>query len=164
MNLYEIGLNYIELNEMVELAGDENIPTAVTEFMEEIDGDFEEKVINSIYVIKNKEANVVALKDEEKRLANKRKRLEKEIDSMKNWIFENMQAIEKKEIKHDLFDVKIRKNPPKAEIIKEDLIPDEFVKVEEIKKINKRELLVRLKEGEIIPGAELTQGERLDIR
>ena len=164
MNLYEIGLNYIELNEMVELAGDENIPAAINEFLEEIDGDFDDKVVNTVYVIRNQESSINALRDEEKRLQAKRKRLEKEVEGMKSWIFENMQADGKKQVDSDLFDIKVRKNPPKALIKDESLIPSEFVKIEEVKKINKRELLTRLKEGEIIEGAELVQEERLDIK
>lgn len=164
MNLYEIGKEYNELINYIELSGDEHVPEVVNEFLEEVSGDFEQKVENTVYILRNKEAQAKALKDEEKRLQLKRKRLEKEVQSMKDWIEFNMKETEQKHIKLDLFDVKLRKNPPKAEIKNEDLIPEEFITREEVVKINKRSLLERLKEGELIDGVELVQEERLDIK
>jgi hypothetical protein len=60
------------------------------------------------------------------------------------------------------FTFAVRKNPPKVEVVDEALIPPEFISYTPV--INKAAIKDALEEGKEVPGAELVQSTRLDVR
>ena len=78
MKLYEIAESYKNLLEVLENTEEnEELQELVKKSMEEIEGDLTEQCKNICMIIKNYEADIKAYKEEEKRLATNRKRLEK---------------------------------------------------------------------------------------
>ena len=119
-------------------------------------------------VIKNLEADIDALKTEAKRLTDKRKVLENNIDRLKKAMFDSMKAVGKTKAGGQLFTVAIQKNGGKLPVIvAEDadlsILPDQLVKVVESPDLEAiRELL---EAGKVVEGFTLGErGESLRIR
>lgn len=155
MKLYEITEAYNNLEEIDEAEEREK-------YLNLIEDGFEEKAENIVKFIKNLEADAKALKDEEKRLAEKRKAKENSIKWLKFYLQNNMKMLDKKKIKAGLFNVNLQKNPPSVNVIDENMIDDEYFVIE--RKLDKKKLKADLKDGKEIMGAELQQGESLRIR
>ena len=86
-------------------------------------------------VIRNMEAQASAFKEEEKRIAEKRKRLESGADRLKQNLFEAMKATGKTKFKTELFSFAIQKNGGKNPVIVDvkdtSELPDDLVKITE---------------------------------
>lgn len=116
--------------------------------------------------IKNLESDIAGLKDEEKRLATRRKVLENTVERSKAAIKDAMLTSGEKKIPAGLFTVSIQSNPPSC-VIDCDLagIPSKYLEPQE-PKINKKLMLEDLKaDDNILKGiAHIEQGESLRIR
>lgn len=162
MKLYEIAESYRNLQELLE---DETIPVeVVNEALQQVEGEFEYKAENIIKLIKSLEGEIAVYKEEEKRMASNRKALEAKTANLKDYLLNNMQGMNKKEVKAGLFKLKIARNPVSLKIEDESKIPTQFVNEVVTKVIDKTAIKEALKSGEIIEGCSLEQGERLNIK
>jgi chaperonin cofactor prefoldin len=130
--LYEITGDILALQEMLEAELDD--PQMLQDTLEGVQGEYEFKLESYCKVIKNLEADAEALKNEAKRLTDRRKVLENNIDRLKKAMFESMKATNTPKVKGQLFTVAIQKNGGKLPIIVDvDVteLPDELVKVVE---------------------------------
>lgn len=157
MNIYELTQSYQQIMEMIE-EGQEGLEDT----LESLNDAIEDKAVGYAKVMRNLEAQASAIKEEEKRLSDRRKSLENNVKRMKESLQENMVHNDMKKIKTDLFTFNIQKNPPSLNIENEELIPKRFYE-EQLPKLNRKELLKELKESDI-PGVEIKQGESLRIR
>lgn len=155
MKLYEIAEAYNNLEEIDEVEEREK-------YLNLIEDGFDKKAENIVKFIKNLDADAKALKDEEKRLSEKRKTKENSIKWLKFYLQNNMEMLDKKKIKAGIFNINIQKNPPSVNVINENIIDDEYFIIE--RKLDKQKLKSDLKDGKEIMGAELQQGESLRIR
>lgn len=155
MKLYEITQAYENLASLED-------KEEVGKYLDLIEDEFNQKAENTVKVIKNIGADIKALRDEEKRLAQKRKSLQSNQDWLKFYLQNNMERLGDKKIKAGIFNINIQKNPPSVNIKNEELIADDYFITE--RKIDKKKLKEDLKDGKEIDGAELTQGESLRIR
>lgn len=155
MNLYDITEAYIALD---NLEPSEDIQY----YLNGINDELESKLESITYVIKNYKGDIEALRAEEKRLAEKRRTLERKNEYLENYMFENMKAINKNKVKAGVFDLKIQKNPESVKIINSELITKDYLKVKT--EIDKSKIKKALKEGLVIEGAELIQTEGLRIK
>jgi len=123
---------------------------------EELALELQNKSANIIGYVKNSESLLEAIKAEEKRLAEMRKVGEAKLDKFKQYVKENMEKLDLKEIPTELGKLAISKNPMSVEIENEDEIPNEF-KVEVVTtKIDKTAIKNHFKEtGEIIAGTRI---------
>src|SRR5699024_976008 len=96
----------------------------------------EDKADGYAKVIRNIEAQAQAIKEEEKRLSNRRKSLENSIKRMKKSLEEVMIQHDKRRIKTDLFTFNIQDNPASVKVIDEDKIPKDYL-IEQAPKIDK---------------------------
>ncbi len=161
MKLYELTQNYLNLQELLEdptLPG-EVINTALSEVGEQL----EDKAENLAKLIKTMEVEAAGYKEEESRLAARRKSLETRAKNLKAYLEEAMRAVDKPKIKGKLFSFSIQKNPASVEVLDENLIPKELFNTP-APVLDKTEILNRLKAGEEIPGVKLKQTESLRIR
>ena len=131
-SLYEVTGNVLALQEMLaESLDDEQV---LLDTLEGVQGEYEFKLESYCKVIKNLEADVDALKNEAKRLTDRRKVLENNIDRLKKAMFDSMKATGTDKVKGQIFTVAIQKNGGKLPVIVDvptgDL-PDELVKVVE---------------------------------
>lgn len=155
MKLYEIVEAYQNLSELEE---SEDIKKA----LDVISDEFDVKAENIVKVIRNMEADEKALRDEEIRLADKRKSIGNKKENLKEYLFSSMRAIGKPKMKAGIFNINIQKNPQSIKIIDENIIPDKY-KITSYK-LDKKQLKEDIKEGLDIEGAELVQTEGIRIR
>lgn len=161
MKLYELTENYRNLQDLLE--NPEIDQDLIINALDEVGEQLEEKSENIAKLIKTLEVEVTGFKAEEKRLADKRKALENRISGLKSYIDSAMKATGKKKIKGQLFSFNIQKNPPSVNITDSTLIPKEYY-IQQEPALDKKTVLAELKNGVIVPGAELKQTESLRIR
>lgn len=128
MNLYELTAVYQRLQDQIEAGEDYEGILAV------IGDEIEAKADGYARVIRNMEAEAKALKDEEKRLAEKRKLREAAIERLKQNLFESMKATGKEKFKTDLFTFSIQKNGGALPVIVDvdtEYLPDDLVQITE---------------------------------
>lgn len=114
--------------------------------------------------IRNLESDIAGLKEEEKRLATKRKVMENTIERAKFAMQTALNCAGEKKMSCGSFTVSVQNNPPKcvldasvADIPSKYLIPQEPT-------VDKKLLLEDLKNGETMTFAHIEQGESLRIR
>jgi len=159
MNLYELKENYLKVLELIE-AGEEGLEDT----LESINDAIEIKADGYARIIKNLEGSVTALKAEIDRMTDRKKSIENNIERLKENLKNAMIETGKEKIKTDLFNIKVADNPYAVNVIDETLIPEEYFKVEIIRKLDKVTLKDDMKNGQIIKGAVLTQGKGLRIK
>lgn len=129
-----------------------------------IDEAIEDKAENIAKLIRSLDSDVEAYGNEIKRLSDRKRVAENKIKSVKAYLQSNMEQLGKEKFKTELFSFGIQNNPAGVDITNEKVIPVEFITVETVKKVDKRELIKALKAGEEITGAELKQTRSLRIR
>lgn len=131
--MYELTADYLEV---LDLANDPDIPPeVVADTLEGIGGEIEFKAENTAKILKELEASVAALKAEEKRLAERRKQLETNVQKIKERLFDMMKTTGKVKFKTDLFSFSIQKNGGKLPVVLDvkdtSELPDDLVKITE---------------------------------
>ena len=159
MKLYELTENYLQLLEMAE----DMDPELLRDTLESIQESIEDKAENTAKLIKSLEADVKAIKEEEKRLADRRKALEKKIENIKDYLREQLELAGIDKVKRPTITVSIQNNPPSVRVVNEELIPSHFM-IPQPPKLDKKGILEKLKHGENVPGVELQQTRGLRIR
>jgi hypothetical protein len=160
MKLYELTGNYTNLLELLE---NPEVPQEVIkESLGELQEEFSVKAENICKLVKSIDLEAKGIKEEEKRLADRRKVLENRVSYLKEYLDDNMKAIGVKKIKGNIFTLSIQKNPASVNIHTTDSIPREYVVVRE--DFDKKSIKEALKNGIEVPGAELKQTESLRIR
>jgi hypothetical protein len=138
---------------------------------ESIEWEIEEKADGYAKIMASLDADIDALKDEEKRLSARRKALEGKVEFLKINLTNSMQTLGKTEFKTLLFSFKIQKNPASVRFTVDDETfrkwasngHDEFL-VYKTPEISKATIKDALKDGKDVFGAELVQTESLRIR
>ena len=168
MKLYEISENYRAFMAAVD-AGE--IPEdAVSDTLDGIAGDFEQKADNIACLIKELRLEAQAIKEEADNLYARQKQKQARADWLARYLQANMQAMGNGKIETARNRITIKKNPVSCKIMDEDTVLG-FLQLhgmadcyKQETTIKKRELLMRLKDGEEIPGAELDVSERIEIK
>ena len=131
--MYELTADYLEV---LDLANDPDIPPeVVADTLEGISGEIEIKAENTAKILKELEASVAASKAEEKRLAERRKQMETNVQKIKERLFDMMKTTGKVKFKTDLFSFSIQKNGGKLPVVLDvkdtSELPDDLVKITE---------------------------------
>ena len=131
--MYELTADYLEV---LDLANDPDIPPeVVADTLEGIGGEIEIKAENTAKILKELEVSVTASKAEEKRLAERRKQLETNVQKIKERLFDMMKTTGKLKFKTDLFSFSIQKNGGKLPVVLDvkdtSELPDDLVKITE---------------------------------
>lgn len=115
-------------------------------------------------MLKNMKHSAEAFKKEKEYFAKKQKSAENQIEFIKSrMVLPLLKAAQKNKIEAGVHKFSIRHSKA-CEVNDMSAIPEEFIKVEERKTADKREILKRLKEGEQIPGAYLKENESLLLK
>lgn len=129
--LYELTSDLLVLQEMLEDNIDDQ---CLLDTLEGVQGEYEIKLESYCKVIKNLEADMDALKSEAKRLTDKRKVLENNVERLKKAMYDSMKATNTDKVKGQLFTVAIQRNGGKLPVIVDvetSELPDELVKITE---------------------------------
>lgn len=161
ISLYEISDTYKQVQFMLEKDLDNE---ELKQALDNIEGDFEEKADNIAKVIRHLTATENALKEEEKRLAERRRTISNNIKSTKEYLKYNMEVLDKKNFDTDLFKFYIKNNRQTVKYEEGAILPEEYYITEEVKTINKELVESDLKEGVWIEGAKLDRTQSLVIK
>lgn len=160
--LYELTGNYTTVLSMIE---DSDVPSeAMIDTLESINDAIEVKAEGIGKMLRMLDADIEALKAEEKRLADRRKTIENKQKQIKDYVRYQLEVAGLTEIKSPLITVKVQNNPPAVEIVDRDAIPRQFIKTTIVEDVDKNAIKEALKNGEEVPGAVLLQGKSLRIR
>lgn len=156
MKLYELTEMYQNLMDLD--MEDEDLHIALSN----IDDEIEVKADNIAKLLRDFDKEINGIKDEEKRLYNRRKALENRQKDIKEYLQSSMIALNKRKFKTKLFSFNIQKNAPSLKIIDETKIPEDYFKIE--KKLLKSDVKEAVKNGLLTGAVELVQSESLRIR
>lgn len=157
MKLYEIKEAYQQILEM-DLQQEE-----MEKYLQIAQGDLEEKFQNIGLVYKTLSAEAEAIKQEEKKLSQRRKALENKAENLKKWLYSEMAQMDISKISKPNIVLSIAKNPPKL-VCDESLVPSEYKVSETVIAIDKSKIKNDLKQGFKIAGAILIQETSLMIK
>jgi hypothetical protein len=159
MHLYEIA--NIHNQAFLEMADMDDLPEEViNDTLEALSGEFKDKAISVAAFFMNMDADIQAMKDAEKRIADRRKAKENKVKWMKDYLLNNMAKTGSTSIECPLFQIKLRTNAESVSILDESSIPDEFKTVETVTKIDK----AAIKRAGGCPGAELIRTQSINIK
>lgn len=119
-----------------------------------------QKCENIALLIKNKEAEMNAVAEQEKTFASRKKSLGNEIDRLKDYL---AYALGGEKFKTDRVVVSYRKSES-VKIDDDYAIPDKWCELSVLKKPNKKLIKDALKKGEHIAGAELIEKTNISVK
>ena len=159
-SLYDLTQDFKQVQSLIDEGGED-----LRDTLEALNLAIEDKLENIGKVIRNLEGEIEMLKNEETRLADKRKALESNKNRLKMYVEDQLAITGKDKVKTGIFTFAMQNNAPSVKVTDEKLIPERyFVPVEP--KLDKKALKESLKEMgvESMPGVELVQGKHLRIR
>lgn len=164
MNLYEIANDYqsILANTFDQETGEINEHELIK--LDEITTKVEDKAIAVAAYIKNLDAEREAIEKAKRNMAEREARLDKRADYLTQYLQTNMERCGITEIKCPEFVIKLKKCPWSTDIIDEESIPDEYKRVKQVVTVDKVKIKDELLSGVIIPGVQLIQNNRLEIK
>ncbi|MGV6935906.1 siphovirus Gp157 family protein [Paenibacillus sp. CMM36] len=162
--LYELGEQYRLFNNFVDSAWDNDDLTEddlqlYIETLESIEDELSNKAENIAKFMKNIEGDIKALKEEEDRLAKKRKYLQNKVEGLKSYTQAVLEVNKIDKIDAGLFKVRLQKNPPSINIVNEKAIPNTY-RIPQPDKIDTKGLLAAVKQGEVVEGVELVTDKK----
>jgi len=151
--LYEITAKHKELT----LLADENedMAQAVSDTMEMIEGEFNDKALSLVNVMKNIGAGIPSINAEIARLTARKKTIENNQAHMTKYLQTNMEASDISKIECPLFTITLAKGRDIVSVDDEDAIPAEYMNYKTDASPMKKEILAALKSGEEINGVSL---------
>lgn len=162
MKLYELTEMYQNVWNLIE---DEEVDIESLEIaLNQIEENIEAKAEGMAKLIKSIDGDIAALKEEENRLAKKRKALENKQKNIKTYLEYQLIGMGIDKVKTPLFTVALQNNPPSVRFIDEALIPEQYKVRTELVSIPKKIILDDIKKGIEVAGVEVIQGKSLRIR
>lgn len=171
MKLYEITQELEKIEAMYELAYDSETGEIKKLEFDEIQAMEEEmknllsnKADAIIKFVKNMDSDIAVLKEEEKRLKERREKLEKKKEWLKNYLMENMLKLGYTKVESTYGTLSTRKS--KSTIINENIIDKDprYWSVETKDKFDKNKIKKLIESGEEIAGAYIQENTSVVIK
>lgn len=158
MKLYEINA---EIERLLESAVDPETGelTGSVEGLDQLEMDLKTKVLDTACYIKGTEAEAEAIREEEKKLAARRKTLERRTEWLREYLTQNMTAGEK--LKDNRVSLSWRSSVS-VDVLDEEVIPENFWRIK--REVDKTSIRDALKAGTMVRGAQLIEKLNLQIR
>lgn len=163
LSLYVIAQEHRAMvDKLMELTDD---PQTIADTIEGESLPLETKATNVAFAIRNLEMLAASIKQAEMQMESRRKRVEKHIERVKNYLQYCMEVSGKTSIDSPWFRLAIKNNPPSVDAYSPDLIPSEYYSYPEppAPSVNKKAIAKAINAGVEVPGARLVSGRRLDI-
>ena len=164
MKLYEITDQYREALRLFEDMSEEISAQTIEATMESIEHEFHEKCVQVAMMIKTQEADAAAIKEAEKEMAERRKRLEKSIDWLKEYLIINMTTTDNRIIKCPYFDIRTVATAGSIEVIDMEQIPAQYIDIKVVESVKLQEIKNDINKGIFVPGAQKIPGLSLRIK
>lgn len=160
-SLYQITSAFPKLMEQDDISEEDK-----KEIEKELTQILKQKSNGVIGYAKNLELTIKAMKEEEDRLEETRKKLEKRLNHFKDYVIECMIRNNIEKIDTDLGCLTLAKNPISVEIVNTEKIPSKYKKITQTEIIDKRAILNDFKDtGEVIEGVSFnTESKSLRIK
>ena len=129
-------------------------------FLEEIEMERDNKILNVARFIKNEKATADALKAEKLKLADRQKVIENRITSMKSYLLLSLKDGEK--VQDETAVVSIRNNAASVQLVDDFNIPEQFQRITVA--ADKTAIKDALKGGIAIEGASLVRSQSVTIK
>ena len=130
----------------------------------DLTNDIERKIEGYAIVMDELKASNERIRNEEKRLADRRRVQQNNYDRMRETLLNQMKLLELDRVKTDKYTVSVRQNPVKVIVRDDSNIPKDFF-VEQRPKLDRKKLKEYLEStNEEVEGVELAQEESLQIR
>ena len=159
MNLYEMTANAAYLYQLLD-SGEIDEET-VADTLEAMCVD--DKLEGYCQVIGTFKAEIEMYKAEEARVAAKRKRAEKNVERLESAVLAYMTATSTESKKCGTFDLRVSRNS-KTRIVDESAVDEAFVTWEQVRKIDRGEILKVLRSGGTVAGCELEHTASVRIK
>jgi hypothetical protein len=158
-----------EFRQQAEQLADLDLPPdAIADTLESIQWPVEEKARAVSAFIGNMDAAAAMVAEFAKRKADEAKRMQSRADHLRDYLLTNMQACGINEIKalDGSLTIMVKHNPPKVVIDDAGKIPGELYTYPEAPAPypDKKAISEKLKAGEVIEGAHIERGHRLEIK
>ena len=134
-----------------------------SETMEYLKEELSNKSSGIIKYLSNLDAEALTIKCEIDRLTKAKKSRERKSESLKSYLVNTMQILEKTKIETDLGTYGIRKSTA-LKILDMNKIPQEYIRKKEELTVDKRGLTGFIKNGEAVDGAALVENYSLHIK
>jgi hypothetical protein len=165
LHLYELAEEAVALDDL--LAMDEGEWTAEAEALA---NEWTEQLVAKADAfgsfVRSLEAQAEAIKEEEARLASRRKAVQGRADRLKRYGLMALQRMERPKVAGDLFTLAVQNNPPSVALtVGVDALPAQYVRtIPEQREPDKTAIRDALKRGEVIDGAALITTQFLRVR
>jgi len=165
LTLYELAEERVALDELIAMDEGEWTDEAAN-LADELAGKLALKADAFGGFVREMEANASAIKEEETRLASRRKSIEGKRDWLMRRALFALQTMGRNRVEGSLFTLAVQKNNPAVTVtVLPGALPKDFVRViPESYEPDKAALSIALKAGAIIEGATLTRTVSLRIR
>ena len=168
MTLYELASGY--KNFLTAIENGEIPEEAIADTLEAIEGDITEKIDNIACVLKVLEAEELAIKAEEDRLAQRRKAKANMKDRLKNYLSDMLFSLGKTEFETARNKITFRKTPGKVVIADEKafiewaIANDDSLLTYGKPTINKTAVKTAIDDGKEILGAEIVVSQNMQLK
>lgn len=157
--LYELEDTFLKVQSMI--VNDDELLFDTLESMD-FQNDFNNKMVGYAKVVLNIQSDISSLKDEEKRLNDRRKKLENKVSYLQGRMLDAMNLVGSKSIDDPIVSIRKRQNK-RVSILDESKISDKYL-VPQMPKISKSEIKKDIKNGIEVEGAEITEYASLNIK
>lgn len=164
MTLYDLTADFIEGLNAYDAAETDEERADIANWLIGVKGDLDTKADAYARIIKNKQAEAKALKDEADRLTAKRKAAESLIERLKAALLDTMQTTGIEQIPTTIGKWSLQYNPVRCEVIHPEMVPARFVKPQpDI--VDRAALIMEYKRtGEVFPGVEFHKEQGIRFR
>ncbi|WP_121605356.1 siphovirus Gp157 family protein [Virgibacillus sp. Bac332] len=156
--LYELSQKYSQLLQLAEEADE----AAFLDALEYLDEEINEKAENIAFVLQEMKADIDKIGNEIKRLQNRKKTLQNKQDQLKWYLTKELDGLGIDRVKSANFNISLRNNPPKVNVLDESLIPKQYFITKQ--ELSKKDIKEALKNGEEIEGVSLISERSVNIR
>lgn len=167
LKLYEIAGEYRQLAERLASADLDATTIADTIEASGLTDALQEKAQGVELVARAAEMHCPTIDAEIARLQALKARRQKIAAGLREYLRAQMEVAGIERISCPLFDLKLKKNPPKVEVLDEAMIPSGFWVTPEPTppepRLDKKALAKALKDGAVLPGVRLVQATRLEV-
>lgn len=162
--LYEIANEYQEAAaRLAELDLPEEV---VKDTLEGLAGDLETKSTNVAMFVRNLEAMAEKMQEAMDDIFVRRNAVQARAERVRAYLKENMERTGITKIECPWFVLKIAKNPERVRVTDAAAIPNEYLRIPPVPEPepDKTKIKKALQDGTAVPGCELEQGTRLEIK
>jgi len=165
--LYKLTEQYRTIEGMLDREIEYISQDEIKETLANIKDDIEEKVYSIGKLVLELKSDIEAVKAEEDRLARRRSGYTSKMEWLKNYLLVEMLTANVLKVKKDVISVSVQNNPPSAELIDMELVPEKYVRViPEKREPDKKAIIEQFKEtGELVSGVNIiTDKKFISIR